>query len=299
MADALAHPANAIHASDLARPERLHAKLMAARAINLAKVEMLRGSLPDHEQVEAELDVLTAADWIEWLVDAYRDFANRAQIVPGEYLADILARDGAVIFEGAQGVLLDQWLGFHPHTTWSTTTLENADRLLTEANYAGEVRRIGITRAYATRHGAGPLITEDALLTQALPDAANGFGAWQQGFRIGWLDLPMLRYACAAVGRLDSLAVTCVDRLAALPALKICTHYLHDGDVIDRITPSPTAHDLAYQERLTQTLPRCRPVYEPLSNPEALLGILTQSLAIPIEIVSNGPAAHDKQMRRS
>ncbi len=294
MADALARPQNRLFAADLTRPDILHAKLEATRVVNLAKVQ-LRGSLPDHDQVEAELDVLTAPDWIDWLMNAYRDFAIQAQIVPGGQLHAILAQDGAVIFEGAQGVLLDEWLGFHPHTTWSTTTLENADRLLAEAGYRGEIHRIGITRAYATRHGAGPLVTEDALLTQALPDAANSFGAWQQGFRIGWLDLPMLRYACAAVGHLDSLAVTCVDRLAALPSLKICTRYLYKGSAVERLAPSPTAHDLAYQERLTHTLAHCRPVYEPLSDPQALLHMLGKSLAIPVGIVSTGPTAHDKQ----
>lgn len=48
-----------------------------------------------------------------------------------------------------------------------------------------------------TRHGAGPLVTEDVALTGALPDPTNGFGAWQQGFRLGWLDLVLLRYAAS------------------------------------------------------------------------------------------------------
>ncbi len=51
-----------------------------------------------------------------------------------------------MIFEGAQGVLLDEAYGFHPHTTWSDTTLRNAEQLLAEAGYAGAVRRMGITR---------------------------------------------------------------------------------------------------------------------------------------------------------
>ena len=58
-------------------------------------------------------------------------------------------------------------------------------QLLDEAGYTGDLTRIGITRAYATRHGAGPLVTEDAALTHALPDASNSFGAWQRGFRVG------------------------------------------------------------------------------------------------------------------
>ena len=123
--------------------------------------------------------------------------------IGGGMMRDVLAGNVPVIFEGAQGVLLDEWQGFHPYTTWSTTTLANADRLLEEAGYTGARTRVGITRAYATRHGAGPLVTEEAELTRALPDPSNQFGAWQRGFRVGWLDLVMLQYALEAAGPLD------------------------------------------------------------------------------------------------
>ena len=115
--------------------------------------------------------------------------------------------------------------------------------LLDEAGYTGNLTRIGITRAYATRHGAGPLVTEDAALTRALPDASNSFGAWQRGFRVGWLDLVMLKYALEVVGPLDQLAVTCLDRLAELPDLRICRRYSYDTFSIDRIARSPVPHD--------------------------------------------------------
>ena len=72
--------------------------------------------------------------------------------------------------------------------------------MLNEAGYTGDRTRIGITRAYATRHGAGPLPTEDANLTRILPDASNSFGAWQRGFRVGWLDLVLLKYALEVTG---------------------------------------------------------------------------------------------------
>ena len=64
--------------------------------------------------------------------------------MPPSHLHDLLERDGSVIFEAAQGVLLDEWVGFHPHTTWGTITLANADTLLSEAGYSGEVTRLAI-----------------------------------------------------------------------------------------------------------------------------------------------------------
>ncbi|NTV63508.1 MAG: adenylosuccinate synthetase, partial [Oscillochloris sp.] len=203
VADALARPDLALRAGDLASPDRLYATLNALREINRAKLAELQPALSANAQAADELELLNDPDWADWLLDAYAEFAARARLVPSEHLHTILSRPGAVVFEGAQGVLLDEWRGFHPHTTWSTTTLQNADTLLAEASYGGQVSRIGITRAYSTRHGAGPLPSEDAALSQKLPDARNGMHPWQQNFRAGWLDLVLLRYAAEVVGRLD------------------------------------------------------------------------------------------------
>jgi adenylosuccinate synthase len=244
--------------------------------------------------VAAELDLLDDRDLIAWLVETYQSFARRVDLVEPAHLRRLLARDGAIVFEGAQGVLLDEWRGFHPHTTWSTTTLENADRLLAEADFAGRVRRLGITRAYATRHGAGPLVSEDPALTAALPDPRNGEHPWQRGFRAGWLDLVLLRYARAVVGPLDELAVTCLDRLADLSELRICSSYEQVAGPIERLEPAADPHDLCHQERLTATLLGCRPRTERLEGPAALLARLEQELDLPVTLTSWGPRATDK-----
>ncbi len=295
VADYLAHGEAVLFAGDLLAPDRMYAKLSHVRAINLEKAHALQGQLQDHPQVALELDLFADSEWDAWLMAHYRTLADRAQIVAGDALAAILRRPGTVVFEGAQGVLLDEWRGFHPYTTWSTTTLANADRLLAEARYGGAVTRVGITRAYATRHGAGPFVAEDAGLTTLLPDPCNGDGPWQQSFRVGWPDLVMLRYARQVTGRLDCLAVTCMDRLAELPALQICRQYHCDEDFIREIAPGSQAHDLSYQQRLTQMLARCRPVLEPVSEPGALLAELAKALDTPIGILSAGPTSAEKR----
>ena len=98
------------------------------------------------------------------------------------------------IFEGAQGVLLDEWRGFHPYTTWSTVTLQHALDMVAESR-ADEVCMLGLTRAYTTRHGAGPLPTWTNDLDRRLRDQGNPTNAWQGTIRNGWLDLVLLRYA--------------------------------------------------------------------------------------------------------
>jgi adenylosuccinate synthase len=273
--------------------------LQFLHSINLAKAQALLLDLPDSPQVAAERDLLIADDWSDWLIDAYRAVAAQARIVSGEYLGAIMQQPGAAIFEGAQGALLDEWHGFHPHTTWSTTTLENADLLLAEVGYTGTQTRIGITRAYATRHGAGPLITEDTALTRALPDPCNGYGIWQGGFRVGWLDLVMLRYALEVVGPLDYLAVTCLDRLAELSELRICRRYRYETLTIDRIAHSSEPRSLAYQAQMTANLARCWPLLEIVPDRAALLDLLTAELRMPIGLISEGPTCEDKRLTQA
>jgi adenylosuccinate synthase len=296
MVDYLEHGQRVLFAGDLRRPDVLRAKLDFLRQVNMAKIQALPSGLPDSDDAAREYSPLRDLDWLDWLIEEYGAFAQRARIVPSTFLHSILRRPGMVIFEGAQGVLLDEWQGFHPYTTWSTTTLEHAERLLDEAGYTGDRTRIGITRAYATRHGAGPLPTEDADLTRALPDASNSFGAWQRGFRVGWLDLALLKYALEATGRLDQLAVTCLDRLNDLPDLRICRRYQYHTFTIDRIARSPVPRDLDYQERITNGLARCTPVLEALADPGALLRMLESELEAPVGIVSEGPAAEGKRI---
>lgn len=119
-----------------------------------------------------------------------------------------------LIFEGAQGVLLDEEYGLEfPYVTHSTTTPANALTLLEEIEYEGEIQVIGVTRPYHTRHGRGPFPQENAWLTRRLPDEHNGYGDWQEGFRVGQLAHDQLQYAVGCCGGIDAVAVTCLDRL--------------------------------------------------------------------------------------
>lgn len=124
----------------------------------------------------------------------------------------ILSKHQSVIFEGAQGVLLDQDFGTQPYTTWSHCTDTNAMQMLVGTDF--EPTRIGVVRAYATRHGPGPFPTFDQALTDALPDPTNGFNEWQRDFRCGWFDALLTKYAIECNGGIDALAVTNLDRWA-------------------------------------------------------------------------------------
>ena len=294
MADAVAFPDRALRIADLTEPDRLYNRLAFLQGRNYQKIISLLPKLPENETVAAETAVFTDPHFIDWLMDEYQQFAQMIQIVPGAYLHDRLRQPGTVLFEAAQGVLLDEWYGFHPHTTWATTTLANAETLVREANYTGQVTRLGLTRAVMPRHGAGPLVTEDGSLTQALPDAVNGYDDWQQGFRLGWLDLVLLRYARAVAGQLDALVVNHLDRLAELESVQVCDSYLVDGVLLSDLPIKTDLEDLDFQANLSRLLNRARPNLTAVSTPDALLNQLSQALELPIGIVSWGETAVDK-----
>ena len=236
------------------------------------------------DQVTSELGPLDGPPVAD-LCDAYQAFANRVQLVGSGYLNHVL-HAGPVVFEGAQGVLLDEWRGFHPYTTWSATTFANAETLLAET---GETAvRLGVVRCYLTRHGPGPFPTEDPTLE--LPEPHNRHGTWQGPFRAGHLDAVALRYATEVAGGLDAVALTHLDTAARAP-LRLGRSYRIDGQRLERIVPGPE-RDLVWQERLTRMLLRARPVYADPGGDWP--GVIEEILGAPVAILSHGPTVADK-----
>jgi len=161
-----------------------------------------------------------------YYAELFRHFYCRARVVAEDELLSIV-RDNDTVFEGAQGVMLDQKFGTFPHCTRSNCTTENALAILRDARFAGQITRVGLLRGYGTRHGAGPFVTEDPQL--AVPACDNGTNPWQGKFRVGWFDAVAARYALRATGGVDVLAVTNLDRMAGLPSIKVATRY-QNGD---------------------------------------------------------------------
>lgn len=310
MSDYLTYGDQVLFAGDLAERAIVMKKLKFLREAKWAELLDTITNLPKTEAVQREISVLTDPEFDAFCTDRYQTFAQQVAIVDESYWRDRQSADGTIIFEGAQGVLLDENFGFHPYTTWSTTTLHNAQQLLREAGYDGEVIRLGVLRAYATRHGPGPFVTEDPQLTAILPDAHNGMNAWQRAFRVGHLDLVMTRYALDITAPIDGLAITHLDRLPQLSKWCICQAYIsddnknseiahyfdrgEDGKLV-RIKVNPTI-DLNYQACLTHWLSRCRPHYTHFTPQLVHLDWIVAQLGIPLAIASFGPQAGDKRL---
>lgn len=208
---------------------------------------------------------------IDHLMDIYEIFAECVEIRSDDSL------DGVTVFEGAQGVLLDQDLPpmFQPHTTWSKTTSENALRILEENKTFPEVTVTGVLRAYATRHGAGPFPTFSEDLTVALRDPHNPTNPWQGGFKCGHLDLQLLRWAAHYEGMagLDQLAVTCLDQIGDISRVRM------------PVSPQSTGITSPVHPALSLvTVPT-----------EDLLSVIQDTLELPVAITSYGPSYDDKR----
>jgi adenylosuccinate synthase len=237
----------------------------------------------------------------EICADVYQAFAQRVRIVDedaGDGYLSTLLESGPCVFEGAQGVLLDEWYGFHPHTTWSTTTFANAEELLKESGQEPDSAvRLGVVRTYATRHGAGPFVTEDAALAPALPEPHNTTGTWQGAFRIGHFDAVAHRYALDVCGGADTLVVTHAD--APAYGRRLCRAYQASADVpaMEKL-PRSLMPDLDYQRLLTKTVASCTPVYE--DGPQDQRDwpdVIGDALGTTVGVVSSGPTWRDKAAR--
>ncbi|MEV6066413.1 adenylosuccinate synthetase [Nocardia sp. NPDC052001] len=258
----------------------------APRVADCLRPDVLRRKLIALEQHYAPLlaNSVHGYDSIDDLVDVYTEFARAVAILPGDQLAAIAAQ-GRLVFEGAQGALLDEWRGLHPYTTWSTVEPRNARAMLARFDAPGYV--LGVTRSYFTRHGAGPFPTEDAELSIA--ERHNGTGAYQGEFRRGHLDPILLRYAVEACGGVDGLVVNHLD---AIGDIRTATGYLTPESYVDRLDLGAW-QDLVHQLRLTDLLNRATPVLADL--PADVPGYREAELGVPVVLTANGPDRADRK----
>jgi adenylosuccinate synthase len=159
-----------------------------------------------------------------------------------------------VLFEGAQGVLLDLDHGTYPFVTSSNTVAGTvAAGSGTGPSAAGFV--LGITKAYTTRVGSGPFPTEqDNEVGQTLGERGHEFGTVTgRRRRCGWFDANLVKQA-VAVGGVTGIALTKLDVLDTLETVKVCTGYMLDGQKLDYL-PSHAADQA-----------RVEPVYEEIKG---------------------------------
>jgi len=272
----------AVRVADLFRRERLAARLGEALDFhNFVLSRYFSAETCDFQRVLD--DLLAQAERVKPLVE---DVSER--------LHAEMRRGGNVLFEGAQGALLDNDVGTYPFVT-SSNTIAGAAAVGTGLGPRDMHRVLGIVKAYTTRVGAGPFPTE--LFDENgehLSRVGHEFGAVTgRPRRCGWFDAVSLRRAVLH-NSLSSLGVTKLDVLDGLDSLRVATGYRIDGEVREQ----PPLLPFRYSE--------CEPVYETLpgwsestsgitefaklpENARRYLARIEQLVGVPIDIVSTGP----------
>ena len=240
----------------------------------------------------------------EEILREYKEFAERIRPFVKDTSVEVynsIKADKTVLFEGAQGMLLDIDYGTYPYVTSSNTTAGGVSsgagigpNLITNA--------VGIAKAYTTRVGKGPFPTElDNEIGEWIRTKGHEYGVTTgRSRRCGWLDLVIVKSAVRVSG-LTSLAVTKIDTLAGLEKIKVCVGYKFEDKVIDYFPAS--LEDLA----------KCEPIYEEFDgwddsvadvrsydelpeNAKKYLNRIAEFTQTRISIVSVGPK-RDQTMR--
>jgi len=211
-------------------------------------------------------------------------------------LNDALNNGKKVLFEGAQGTMLDIDMGTYPYVTSSNSSalgLSNGTGV--SPKLIGKSRFLGVAKAYTTRVGAGPFPTE--LLDETgrlLRDFGHEYGTTTgRPRRTGWLDLVALRLACRING-LDGLIITKLDVLDHFEEIKVCVAYEYKGKVIKEFPAS------------LKILSKCKPIYKTIKGWKSstkgikekdklpnevndFIKIIEDEVETPVVMISTGP----------
>ena len=275
-----------IRVGDLANP----ASLAEAVRHNVdARNRLIPESTMDADQVLAELG-LAWKRMAAWVTDV------------SLFLARARQAGRSIMFEGAQGTLLDIDHGTYPYVTSSNATIGGVCTGLGIGPRAID-KVLGVAKAYTTRVGEGPLPTElTGEIGNRLRETGQEFGAVTgRPRRCGWYDAVAVRYAVRVNG-LDGLALTKLDVLDGLPEIQVCTAYRCHGSTLTEL-PGDLAQFAA-----------CEPVYETLpgwTSPtrnvrrfedlpreaRAYIARLEEVTGVPAAIVSTGSAREDTIIR--
>jgi len=272
---------------DLLQPKLFQEKLKK----NLEREQKIWGS----EKLRLDPGRL-AAEILELFALPLGKITDTAQL-----LNHMLDEGRAVIFEGAQGTLLDIDFGTYPYVTSSHTTIGGIGVGAGVSPRRVE-RVIGVVKAYTTRVGAGPFPTEElGEVGERLRERGREFGATTgRPRRCGWLDLVALRYA-QMINGFTELALMKLDVLSGLSKIKVAIHYHCNGLTGD--FPSSA-----------EVLERCEPIYEELPGwreeirgcrrfdelplqAQDYIAFIEEHLGVPITIISTGPATEASILR--
>ena len=278
-----------IRMADLVKPEHFTRVLRA-----------LLDDKNDYLQAVLSQDRLDFDAMIDELVECGKQLAP--MVADTSTFLDSAIRAGKnVLFEGAQGVMLDIDHGTYPFVTSSNT---GAGGIPNGAGVSPKLvsRVIGISKAYTTRVGSGPFPTElDDALGERLRVEGGEYGATTgRPRRCGWFDAMVVRKGVRLSG-VDAIALTKLDVLTGMESLSLCTGYTLDGKAIDAIPPLSDDYGRVqpiYEEMpgWSEDITNARAVSELPENARRYVARLEELIGVPVGILSTGPGRDQTMM---
>ena len=274
------------------------------RVCDLADKAALEVEIRENVQARNRLIKESTLDWHP-LFDQMVAYGERLKPWVGDvslFLARASAAGRPILFEGAQGTLLDIDHGTYPFVTSSNSTIGG---VCTGLGVSPKMINgvLGVVKAYSTRVGEGPMPTElFGASGDRLRDSGKEFGSVTgRPRRCGWYDAVVVRYA-ARINGLDSVALTKLDVLDGLESIEVCTGYRYGKDII---TEWPAdLNVLAKAQPIYETLPGwSRPTsgvtrYEDLPREaQRYVAFLEEATSVPVSIVSTGSGRRDTIIR--
>jgi adenylosuccinate synthase len=275
-----------IRVQDLLDEKILKKKIVAA-------MEPKRLSLRPFER-DPSLDLLTMTE--EYLTYGHR--LERHIADTSRLLWELLADDKTVIFEGAQGAMLDIDHGTYPFVT-SSNPVAGAACVGTGVGPRSIDEVWGVSKAYTTRVGAGPFPSElHDSVGDSLRERGGEFGTTTgRPRRIGWLDLVALRYA-SRLNTLGALVVTKLDVLSGLERIQVCTGYrgLEGAEFDDFPYHQTVVHhataELTELPGWSESLAECRTISDLPDAARDYLEFISEQVGVPVALVGVGPEQH-------
>ncbi|QDU13556.1 Adenylosuccinate synthetase [Gimesia maris] len=274
---------HAIRMGDLVRPEFFRARL---EEIIAYKNKIFQALDPEAEPLDVDAIYEEYSGYAEQLKDHVVDTST--------YLLNAVAEKKKILFEGAQGSLLDIDHGTFPYVTSSNSSgcgIHNGSGV--SERYIDKM--IGVVKAYTTRVGGGPFVTElHDEIGQRIRDVGNEYGTVTgRPRRCGWFDAVATRYG-ANISGVDCIAVMLLDVLSGLDELKICEAYDINGKqvidfpshILDLEESKPVYRTIAgWKEDITGV----RKMEDLPENAIAYIKAIEEIIGKPVEIVSVGP----------
>jgi adenylosuccinate synthase len=233
------------------------------------------------------------SDLAAWLL-SFRDFIEPMVADTGTILREALENRQRVLLEGGQATLLDNDHGTYPFVTSSNPTVGGA--IVGSGIPPRSIEYvIGVTKAYTTRVGDGPMPTElfDEI-AETIRQVGGEYGTTTgRARRVGWLDLPAIKWA-ASLNGITHLALTLLDVLSAVEAIKICIGYEIDGRRVEGYPMHQT--DLHHARPVYKTLPGwgegitgCRMRVDLPTAAQDFVGFVETEVGAPLCMISVGP----------